>query len=256
LCGSRESEITAGRPRMEAFVGLASYLEPLLANGLVGTEFAGRALEYDTTVPHDIDAMRNPERDRQLLLNQQDGDASLRDMRNQITDLLHDQRCQPFCRLVDHDEFRIAYQRAAGGEHLFLAAGQHTGRRIGARSEVGEHVEHVLQPPLAGTTGILDAQQQILTHREAGKNVSVLGDVAQPEACDPVARQAGDVLPLEADGAVRRHLAHDRLDGGGAADAVASQQAHHLAGTDVQINALQNVALAVIGVKILDLQHQ
>ena len=53
-----------------------------------------------------------------------------------------------------------------------------------------------------------------------------------------------------------RHFTHDRLHGGGAADAVAAEQADHFAGIDMHIDALQDVALAVIGVKILDLQHQ
>ena len=84
----------------------------------------------------------------------------------------------------------------------------------------------------------------------------MLGHIAEAEMRDPVARQAGDVLALEADRALRRHLAHDRLDRGGAADAVAPEQAHDLAGVDIEIDALQDVALAVIGVEIPDLEHQ
>ena len=67
----------------------------------------------------------------------------------------------------------------------------------------------------------------------------------------PIASRHGD-----ADGALRRHLAHDRLHGGGATDAVAAEQAHDFAGGDVEIDAVQDVALAVIGVEIPDLEHQ
>ena len=73
---------------------------------------------------------------------------------------------------------------------------------------------------------------------------------------DAVARQARDVGALEADRALRRHFAHDGLDRGGAADAVAAEQAHHFAGRDVDVDALQDMALAVIGVQIPDFQHQ
>ena len=59
--------------------------------------------------------------------------------------------------------------------------------------------------------------------------------------------------PLKRIDALRRHLAHDRLDGRGAADAVAPEQAHDLAGGDVMIDALQDMALAVIGVQIPDI---
>ena len=40
---------------------------------------------------HHIDPVRDPKRDRQLLLHQQDGDARLRDPGDQVADLLHDQ---------------------------------------------------------------------------------------------------------------------------------------------------------------------
>ncbi len=83
----------------------------------------------------------------------------------------------------------------------------------------------------------------------------MLGNVAEAEMRDPVARQARDVAALEPDRALRRHLAHDRLDRGGAADAVAPEQADDLAGVDMHVDALQDVALAVIGVQIGDLEH-
>ncbi len=73
---------------------------------------------------------------------------------------------------------------------------------------------------------------------------------------DLVARQPGDVLALERDRAVRRHLAHDRLHGGRAADTVAAEQADDLAGGDAHIDALKDVAFAVIGVQIPNFQHQ
>ena len=53
----------------------------------------------------------------------------------------------------------------------------------------------------------------------------------------------------------RRHQAHDRLAGGGAADAVAAEQADDLAVADAEIDALQDVALAVEGVQVADGQH-
>ena len=52
------------------------------------------------------------------------------------------------------------------------------------------------------------------------------------------------------------HLAHDRLDGGRAARAVASEQADDLARADAERHALQDVALAVIGVQVVDLKHR
>ena len=48
------------------------------------------------------------------------------------------------------------------------------------------------------------------------------------------------------------HQAHDGLERGALADAVAAEQADHLAAADVQRDAVQDVALAVVGVHVLD----
>ena len=48
------------------------------------------------------------------------------------------------------------------------------------------------------------------------------------------------------------HQAHDGLERRALADAVAPEQAHHLAAADVERDAVQDVALAVIGVHVLD----
>jgi hypothetical protein len=42
----------------------------LAANWLVALEFGGRALEYNLSVAHDVDAVRDLQSDRQLLFDQ------------------------------------------------------------------------------------------------------------------------------------------------------------------------------------------
>ena len=49
-------------------------------------------------------------------------------------------RRQPLGRLVDHDEFGVAHQRAANRQHLLLAARQHAGRGVGALAQGGEQL--------------------------------------------------------------------------------------------------------------------
>ena len=56
----------------------------------------------------------------------------LRDLLEQPRDLLDDLRREALGRLVDHDQLRIAHQRAAQRQHLLLAAREHAGRRVGA----------------------------------------------------------------------------------------------------------------------------
>ena len=53
----------------------------------------------------------------------------------------------------------------------------------------------------------------------------------------------------------RLDQAHDRLAGSGSADTVPSQQRDDFAFADRQIDALEDVALAVEGVQVADLEH-
>src|SRR6266851_9878967 len=199
-----------------------SDFQPFLAHGLVVPEFGRCALEHYAAMAHDVDTMRYPHCDREFLLHQQNRDAAPGDLGEQVADLVYDEGSQSFGGLVDHDEFRVAHQRAANCQHLLLAARQHAGRGVRPGCKVGKHLQHVLQPPLAGTPGILDAKHQVLPHRQAREDIAVLRNVAQPQMRDPVARQSRDVAALEFERALRRHLAHDGLDGGGASDAIAS----------------------------------
>src|ERR1700680_2996067 len=95
-----------------------SDFQPLLAHPLVGCEVARRALEHDAPVAHHIDAVRDLERDGELLLDQQDRDAALRDLLQQLAHQLHQHRRQALGGLVHHDEVGIAHERTADREHL------------------------------------------------------------------------------------------------------------------------------------------
>ena len=92
MIAEKGSDIIADRWRPEAAPGatggflverqsagkrrLASNLQPFVAHLMVGLEIGRGALEDDAAVPHDVDALRNVERDRQLLLDQQNGNAA------------------------------------------------------------------------------------------------------------------------------------------------------------------------------------
>ena len=69
-----------------------------------------------------------------------------------------------------------------------------------------------------------------------------------------VGPQAGDILAAEFHRALGGDQAHDGLAGGRSADAVAPQQADDLAVVHIERDAMQDVALAVIGVEISDFE--
>ena len=65
-----------------------SDLQPFLADGRVLPELGWRALKHDAAVTHYVDAVRYPHRDRELLLDQQDGYAASGDFGDEVADLL------------------------------------------------------------------------------------------------------------------------------------------------------------------------
>src|SRR5690349_25062701 len=85
-----------------------SDLQPLLAYRLVRTQTFGRALEHDLAVAHDVQALRDTQRDGELLLDQQNGNAALLDLLKQARHQLDDHRRQALSGLVDHDELGVA----------------------------------------------------------------------------------------------------------------------------------------------------
>src|SRR5262249_36010319 len=110
--------------------------------------------------------------------------------------------------------------------------------------------------PAAEDARALAAEIQILAHGQGGEDLAVLGHVADAGARDEIGAETGDVVPLEPDLPDGRHQAHDGLAGGAAAHAVATEEADDLPRPHVQVHALQDVALPVVGVQLADLQHQ
>ena len=88
-----------------------------------------------------------------------------------------------------------------------------------------------------------------------GKIPPVFRDIADATAGNIMCLKPGDFLALEFDRTVWLNFTHDRLDGSRAANAIASQQADNFTLTNVKIDTLKNVALAVVAVQIAYLQH-
>src|SRR4051794_1111024 len=67
----------------------------------------------------------------------------------------------------------------------------------------------------------------------------------------------GDRTALEQDAALARmDEAHDGLQGRALADAVAAEEAHHLAPADFERHPVQDMTLAVVGMDVLDLDQR
>src|SRR5437867_3412190 len=113
----------------------------------------------------------------------------------------------------------------------------------------------VLEAPARLLLAALLAEQQVLVHRELGKDVAVLRHVADAAVRDLVSLLAQQLLASPLDRALRLDQAHDGLYRGRAAGAVAPEQRNDLAGLHFEVHAMQHMALAVEGVDVVELQH-
>src|SRR5690606_457882 len=120
---------------------------------------------------------------------------------------------------------------------------------------VREHVQHLLDRVLVRLAWILDAQLEVLPDGQRGEYRPLLGYVAEPQPRDPMVGPARDLGVPEPDRADRLDLSHDRLHRGGASHPVATEQGDNLALVDPEAHSMKDVALAIVGMQILDLEH-
>src|SRR5262249_49312990 len=123
---------------------------------------------------------------------------------------------------------------------------------LGQNWEVGEHfIEQLLLPRFAHTVAI-EPGAEIFHDCEQPKDAAILPDVADAQSRELVRRQTGDLAAGEQHLApIGMDQAHDGLERGALADAVAAEEPYDLPSVDVERHPMQDVALAVIGVDVL-----
>jgi hypothetical protein len=78
--------------------------------------------ELDAAVLQHIGVVREPQRGRGHLLDQDDRRSLLAQRADRARDLLHQQRREPHRRLVHEDDARLRHQASGDRQHLLLAA--------------------------------------------------------------------------------------------------------------------------------------
>ena len=205
---------------------------------------------------HDVDALAGLERERHVLLHQQNRHALPVQHLDDLPDLRNHARHQPFGGLVQQDDLGLEHHRPGDGEHLLLASRQRAAGLIaplGQHREISEGLVEQLLLSRFGHAVAIEAGAQILHDRQQAKNPPIFRDVAYAEPRQFVRRQAGDGLAGKQHfAAIGMDEAHDGLERGALADAVAPEQAYDLPAVDVERDPVQDVTLAVIGVHVLD----
>src|SRR5262249_17303141 len=139
--------------------------------------------------------------------------------------LLHDQRREALEGLVQQDDLGVADQRPRDGEHLLLAAREVRAAAAAPRLQAREHAVDALErPPGPGGEA---GEHQVLLDVEAAEDAPLLVHQLYARARDVVTLAAGELDAVQLDRArARRHHAHQALQRGALARAVAPEQGH------------------------------
>src|SRR5262249_61739619 len=119
-------------------------------------------------------------------------------------------------------------------------------------AEAREEIVHARRRPRRAP----GAQEQVLTHAEGGEDAASLWHEGETASRDAMRGPGVDGLAVEPDLAVaRRGKAGHAADERGFPRAVPSEEGHRLARAHAERNTVEDVALSVVGVDVLHVQH-
>src|SRR5258708_16995242 len=134
-------------------------------------------LPDDAALLDDVMAVGDAGERREVLVDDEDGEAKRLEAREAGPNLGADQRRQTLGRLVEDEKARIGHQGAADRQHLLLAARQKAPRCLLALRESGKQLEDPPRGPrLAGAAAIGRGGDEGLADRGGGEEVATLGD--------------------------------------------------------------------------------
>jgi len=213
-------------------------------------EFRRRPREHDRALAQHDDLVAHGQRHACVLLHEQDRHALALEAEENALEFAHEQGRQTLRRLVEHEQVRVAGERARDGEHLLLPAREASSGLARPLAQDGEVVVNSAERPARTPADDALGQPEILRHVQVREDLPSLRHIADAEAEDAMRCLAGDLPPLEADDALPRgREAHDRSQRGRLAGAVASQQYRDAARRHCERHVAQHVTLTVIGLE-------
>src|SRR5215813_4760640 len=239
-----------------------STLDPqvLVDDARIGAQGSGGRVVADVALLHDVNALGRLERERNVLLDEQDGDALPVERVHDLPDLGHHPRHEPLGGLVEENDLGLQHHRARDRQHLLLAARERAPGLIAALAEdrkaLVDLVQELLPLPLVEPRAV-EAGAEVLEHGEQAEDPPLFGHPGDAERREAVCRHAVEVPSFERDPSARpAHEPHDCLECGRLADAVAADQADDLARPDLDRHAVEDVGLPVVSVDVVEDQHQ
>src|SRR2546427_10113372 len=101
---------------------LQSHGEVRAADGFIFHQPRHGPVPPDLALLDDVGPVREPGRELEILLREHDGQALPLEGGDLLAEGLDDDGRQPFRRLVEEQEARVAHERARDGEHLLLSS--------------------------------------------------------------------------------------------------------------------------------------
>jgi hypothetical protein len=163
-----------------------------------------------------------------LLDEQHPGPGGRRVLPHHRQQAADDHRGEAEAHLVQHQQLRLAGERAGDREHLLLAARQQACPAVVERAQRGEVVERGVH----GRRAAMAVKPEVLRHRQPEEQAAVRRHVRDAEPgprgrCH--ARQVGAAEPHRARAVLEQ--TGDRPQGRGLPRAVGTEQSHHLTAT-------------------------
>src|SRR2546426_4975287 len=221
----------------------------------VAQELVRAGLVDDLALAHEVDVVGDAEGEGEVLLDDQDGRAPGLEPAQNAPELSHQERREPLRGLVHQENVGVAHQRPPAGEHLLLAAGELVAAVPEALAQPREELEHPIEAPAGAVAGAL-ADLEMLADTERREDAPALRDQPHAPAGDLVRSETRDVLAAQEDApSPRRREADDGADESRLAHPVATEDGHDLPLAQAQGQTLQDIALPVVRVDVLDLKH-
>src|SRR5258705_13242707 len=158
--------------------GLSLESQISLPDPVIMQKLVARPAHDDAPVLENVSALRDLERDGDVLLDEEDRHAALVEEADGAQDFLDHHGGEAERGLVEHDQLGGAHEAAADGEHLLLAAGESAGGLGGALAKAGEHRQDFFEGAPGGLAGAREeaAHLQVLEDGEAREHLAAFGD--------------------------------------------------------------------------------
>ena len=208
----------------------------------------------DAAVVHHPHLVADLDRDAEILLDEQDRHPGRLDLPQALDQRADDRRREALGRLVDQQKLARLDDGAGDRQHLLLSARERARARqpefLERRKEPEDPLEaRVVERPLAR------AEHEVLLDREIGEHRHRLRRVADAESRDVARRERLERRVPERDAPLRgAPQPHDGAQRRRLAGAVAAEQHRRPAARRVEVDALQDVIAADVGVHALERQ--